>query len=175
MVAREGIQVPLFRGHEDLATRMRLSAAETLLGQRLEGRRRLLAPAALAMLWHHGAPTAVRRAEVGTGRIEPLTGVLRRGTRRCGCGGRSRRRGHGSRRHRFGARSAGSHSAVSAGEIASRHTEADLLVESHLVRLANHAPIIRPESTIPPQTQKILATTYFPEGLPPEYLRRWRA
>ncbi len=25
------------------------------------------------------------------------------------------------------------------------------------------------------RTQKILATTYFPEGLPPEYLRRWRA
>jgi hypothetical protein len=24
-------------------------------------------------------------------------------------------------------------------------------------------------------TQKTPATTYFPEGLPPEYLRRWRA
>ena len=27
----------------------------------------------------------------------------------------------------------------------------------------------------PRTTQKTPATTYFPEGLPPEYLRRWRA
>ena len=26
-----------------------------------------------------------------------------------------------------------------------------------------------------PGREKILATTYFPEGLPPQYLRRWRA
>ena len=29
--------------------------------------------------------------------------------------------------------------------------------------------------TGPQEREEILATTYFPEGLPPQYLRRWRA
>jgi hypothetical protein len=42
---------------------------------------------------------------------------------------------------------------------------------------AKRDPVIsvRETAASEPTTQKTLATAYFPEGLPPEYLRRWRA
>ena len=53
------------------------------------------------------------------------------------------------------------------------------IVMGAVIGLAMKAFIKRPEETPGhagrAPTQKTPATTYFPEGLPPEYLRRWRA
>jgi hypothetical protein len=36
-------------------------------------------------------------------------------------------------------------------------------------------PDLKSGPTADDESKRILATTYFPEELPPEYLRRWRA
>ena len=184
------------------AARVRHRQAEACLRQRRERRRRRLGPAAMVALRPGASPRAVGRAKIGAHDVERCRSGPRRHRRRQATGGRRRAsagwravglggahreaeppiagRPAGRRRFRRRAPRADDreprrpwHCPPARASDPAQSASRPMIGPRWAVAIIGRCPRSRARSS--GKTQKILATAYFPEGLPPEYLRRWRA